>query len=73
MTHDELLREINRELEITHYETWHEGARALLAVVSLHKPQQRCYDATCYCRDMCSNCKEVYPCETIQAIGKELL
>jgi len=37
MTHDELLAEINKELEITHWEAWHEGARALRAVVELLK------------------------------------
>jgi hypothetical protein len=48
-------------------------ATALSAVVRLHKPQQRCYDATCYCVDMCSKCKEDYPCSDIQAIEKALV
>jgi hypothetical protein len=46
---------------------------ALRAVVEMHKPEQRCYDATCYCKDMCSKCKEDYPCQTIQSIEKELV
>lgn len=47
--------------------------KAVMAVVELHKPEQRCYDATCYCKDMCSKCKEDYPCSTIQAIEKVLV
>ena len=45
----------------------------LRTVVDAHKPQQRCYDATCYCVDMCSKCKEDYPCSDIQAIEKALV
>ena len=48
-------------------------ANALSAVVTLHKPQQRCYDATCYCKDMCSKCKEDYPCLDIQIIEMALV
>lgn len=35
MTYDELLAEIDKELEISHWEAWHEGARALRAIVEL--------------------------------------
>ena len=68
MTHEELLAEINKELEITHWEAWHEGARALLAVVELHKSWP----------GGCSHCVNIeggymsYPCPTIQAIEKQL-
>ena len=77
MTHDELLAEINKELEITHWEAWHEGARALLAVAELHTPiyDNSCSDADC-CGgpypNLCDGCKDDYPCATIQAIEKEL-
>ena len=69
MTHDELLTRINHQAD-----TWEEPmAKALRAVVELHKSEQRCYDATCYCKDMCSKCKEDYPCSEIQAIEKALV
>ena len=79
MTHDELLAEINKELEITHWEAWHEGARALRAVVELHKPVEvshNYYDTGLGCSaPSCHNKYDepgYYPCETIQAIEKEL-
>jgi len=68
MTHDELLAEINKELEITHWEAWHEGARALRAVVELHKPRD--YKAGNWC--IGCNADYEYPCPTIQEIEKEL-
>ena len=72
MTHDELLTEINKELEITHWEGWHEGARALRAVVELHKPQP----TTILTDPKCAECSGLdwadYPCPTIRAIEKEL-
>jgi hypothetical protein len=68
VTHDELLTEINKELEITHWEGWHEGARALRAVVELHKPVIYINLRGAECRD----CDTPYPCPTIQAIEKEL-
>ena len=79
MTHDELLAEINKELEITHWEAWHEGARALRAVVELHKPVEvshNYYDTGLGCSaPSCHNKYDTpgyYPCETIQTIEKEL-
>ena len=76
MTHDELLAEINKELEITHWEAWHEGARALRAVVELHKPFQFESNPDEY-KAVCQHCQmgivgDEYPCETIRAIEKEL-
>ena len=84
MTHDELLAEINKELEITHWEAWHEGARALRAVVELHKPEywENIHDPS-WNGNECSVCftdgnletpsaRIDYPCPTIQAIEKEL-
>ena len=71
MTHEELLAEIDSELRMSDYDTWLAGARALRAVVELHKPDG----------GLCNHCEEgfimgsipvVYPCPTIQAIEKEL-
>lgn len=73
MTHDELLAEIDRELQMSDYDTWYSGAKALRAVVELHKPLQGLVNEpfTCQaCRFTIGN--PVYPCPTIQAIGKEL-
>ena len=71
MTHDELLAEINKELEITHWEAWHEGARALRAVVELHKPDKIPDWVPTEEKNICW-CAHIYPCPTIQAIEKEL-
>lgn len=74
MTHEELLANINAAIRDRNADYGLvKGLYALRSVVELHKPQQRCYDATCYCKDMCYNCKEDYPCSTIQAIEKELV
>lgn len=71
MTHEELLAKINKELEITHWEAWHEGARALRAVVKLHRPYVHRKESPL--KDTCANCFKVYPCPTIQAIEQELI
>ncbi len=70
MTHDELLELLD---------DWNNSPRtkALRAVVELHKPisDNSCYDPGC-CGgpypDLCGICSEHYPCETIEAIEKEL-
>ena len=71
MTREELLEKIDRELSWMDAESWHNGARALRAVVEPHKPDG----------GLCNHCEEgfimgsipvVYPCQTIQAIEKEL-
>jgi hypothetical protein len=80
MTHDELLA----KLEYDGIEPWdysiptsHKAVAALRAVVELHKPisDNSCYDPGC-CGgpypDLCGICSEHYPCETIEAIEKEL-
>ena len=74
MTHDELLTEINKELEITHWEGWHDGARALRAVVELHKPKKNndCPKCVFMIDPMGKFEMYPYPCPTIQAIEKEL-
>lgn len=73
MTHDELLAEIDRELRMSDYDTWHQGARALRAVVELHQPQDITLPDGSW-GENCSVCDNgwTYPCRTIQAIEKEL-
>ena len=72
MTREELLEKIDRELSWMDAESWHNGARALRAVVELHKPQP----TTIPSDPKCSACSGLdwcdYPCQTIQAIEKEL-
>ncbi len=76
MTHDELLTKIDNfepddELDSV------KSMNALRAVVELHKPisDNSCSDPGC-CGgpypDLCGICSEHYPCETIEAIEKEL-
>ena len=74
MTHDELLWAINSVVENGTCETvgHYSSAKALRAVVELHKPQVSSFDDT-----ECAACSSdelsvIYPCETIQAIEKEL-
>ena len=75
MTHDELLAEIDR-VEIA----WQiDGMNALRAVVELHKPMwwggneaERWYCFHCGIHDEHEQIMFLYPCETIQAIEKEL-
>ena len=61
MTHDELMAKLD--------EDWgYEGLLpALRAVVELHKPDSIHSDGT-----FCNECVIDYPCQTIQAIEKEL-
>lgn len=77
MTHDELLAKIAK-LSITPETNVvpSELATALMAVVELHKPDEFENGPDDY-KLVCSHCQlgvigEVYPCETIQAIEKEL-
>jgi hypothetical protein len=64
MTHDELLAEIDS------YAYNYKPKSALRAVVELHKPViHKGYEQTGL---FCNNCDFDYPCETIQAIEKEL-
>ena len=70
MTHDELLAKVDTlEARYTDYPTY----LALRAVVELHKPEQ--INPTYL---VCTNCYDEesgpsdYPCDTIQAIEKEL-
>jgi hypothetical protein len=73
MTHDDLLIEINRRLDVAYYNGDPQSMQALRAVVELHKPEQ--INPTYL---VCTNCYDEesgpsdYPCDTIQAIEKEL-
>ena len=73
MTHDDLLIEINRRLDVAYYNGDPQSMRALRAVVQLHKViLHKNYD-TDIDRYECQACKDaLYPCPTIQAIEKEL-
>ena len=70
MTHDGLLTEINRRLEVALYNGDPQSIHALRAVVELHKPieghEHLC--GACWFGDGMMS----YPCPTIQAIEKEL-
>ena len=70
MTHDELLWAINSVVENGTCETvgHYSSAKALRAVVELHKPFLYPEDDKIYCDE----CNVKYPCKTIQAIEKEL-
>jgi hypothetical protein len=72
MTHDEILTRIAK-LSITPETNVvpSELATALMAVVELHKPYSGLSGATCTC-DPYNEYLMGYPCDTIQAIEKEL-
>jgi hypothetical protein len=66
MTHDELLIEINRRLDVAYYNGDPQSMRALRAVVELHKPEH------CIRGYRCAFDDELFPCKHHQAIEKEL-
>ena len=70
MTHDELLWAINSVVESGPCETvgHYSSAKALCAVMELHKPFLYPEDDKIYCDE----CNVKYPCKTIQEIEKEL-
>ena len=72
MTHDELLAELDSQIESSKAVGCDckscDNAKALRAVVELHKP-------TVFINPneiRCDGCCDEYPCKTIQAIEKEL-
>jgi hypothetical protein len=71
MTHDELLIEINRRLDVSYYNGDPQSMQALRAVVELHKPSIRNNGDTCEC-DVYDEYMMGYPCDTIKTIEKEL-
>jgi hypothetical protein len=69
MTHDELLIEINRRLDVALYNGDAQSIHALRTVVELHKPEHSIAGYRCtYC-----SLEVTYPCPTIRAIEKELV
>jgi len=84
MTHDELLAYINEEIEVcdpscNSHKADNQPWLALSAVVELHKPMwwggneaERWYCSHCGIHDEHEQIMFLYPCETIQAIEKEL-
>jgi Pyruvate/2-oxoacid:ferredoxin oxidoreductase delta subunit len=64
MTHNELLDivQINERTANGHY-----GTKALRAVMEIHKPVLHSKH-----KYICEGCNLVYPCDTIEAIEKEL-
>jgi hypothetical protein len=68
MTHDELLKLINRK------DDGCRGVGALLAVVELHKPESSRMPFCVECRSVWQGEIDVvlYPCPTIKAIEREL-
>jgi hypothetical protein len=74
MTHDELLIEINRRLDVSYYNGDPQSIYALRAVVALHKPDESDFpDEWESCVECsCNGYVAMYPCQTIKAIEKEL-
>ena len=68
MTHDELLAKIDYWFDTDNF---HLHKNALRAVVELHKPSIKHNGRTCEC-DVYDEYMMGYPCDTIQAIEKEL-
>jgi len=78
MTHDELLARIDEDEKFLeqYFGGKFKGQSALRAVVELHKPFQFENAPELY-KPVCQHCQlgavgDVYPCETIYAIEKEL-
>jgi hypothetical protein len=71
MTHDDLLIEINRRLDVAYYNGDPQSMRALRAVVELHKPTPL-DERGDVCLTCCPDLLTLYPCSTIQIIEKEL-
>ncbi len=78
MTHDDLLIEINRRLDVAYYNGDPQSMRALRAVVELHKPEtfhNGTEDVTvCHeCNyEYSSEIDNKYPCKTISKIKEQL-
>ena len=74
MTHDQLLIEVKRRLQVALYNGDTQSIHALLAVIELNRPMS---DREPYCNKCKNNYQGhidvvFYPCPTIQAIIKEL-
>lgn len=77
MTHDELLADIDRKILLSEHTIYPIYMQAFRAVVALHKPETGWEDGVevenhhCSC-DPYNEYDMGYPCDTIQAIEKEL-
>jgi len=71
MTHDELLIEINRRLDVALYNGDAQSIHALRAVVELHKPSG-VFCRGCGFNEEYNEPSQLLPCPTIQVIEKEL-
>jgi hypothetical protein len=74
MTHDELLAKIDYWFDTDNF---HLHKNALRAVVKLHKPESATLQSWFKLLNNkavigCKLCNDFYPCQTIQAIEKEL-
>ena len=80
MTHDELLREIAKTYAVDLSDMGYtldsavviRQAKALAAVVELHKPHKIPDWVPTKNEYICDGCVRMYPCPTIQAVEKEL-
>jgi hypothetical protein len=86
LTHEELLAELNRRLQVALYNGDPKSIHSLIAVVELHKPFQvatggswtpegstQTFETACnHCGQLNSAAMVFYPCPTIQTIQKEL-
>jgi hypothetical protein len=78
MTHDELLEILDSCIKGSEYGPYEWGFIALRAVVELHKPSGQGLGYAAYCHQCMFNHgsgeikNHAYPCQTIQAIEKEL-
>ena len=70
MTHEKLLNKIDPYGMDDYGDFKVQYGKALRAVVELHKPFIHRKESLL--KDTCANCFKVYPCDTIQAIEKEL-
>lgn len=68
MTHDELSIEVSRRLQVALYNGDIPAIHALKAIVELHKPFEIDREGNYNCQE----CEWAYPCQTVQAIEKEL-
>lgn len=66
MTHDELLIETGRRLQVALYNGDIPAIHALRAVVELHQPNGYHH------ANVCDVCDAIYPCQTIQQIIENL-
>jgi hypothetical protein len=76
MTHDELLARIDKNWDADYDYCDDRRTNALRAVVELHKPWSAGSGDTSIppvtYTPKCLHCNRLYPCDTIQAIEKEL-